>query len=129
MKTETPPPPSFKELLAAATPSKWKSSGGIVRIDSPDKYKQERICTIPSPSGAAPEAWEEIGNRRAQLAAYIARLNPATMGLVLEALEHLHNRTQTYLVGRDPAYEEYQELHRDFEMAEAALSALNSPAP
>jgi len=83
---------TFKELLAKVTPGEWHVQAGT-HIYSDDKSV----------------ALVEYRNREAN-AQYIARCSPATMALVLEALERAANGPY----GHD---------------AQQALQALNHPQP
>lgn len=66
---------------------------------------------------------------------YIARLNPATMKLVLEALEHslgvikLAKVAEAYRhTDSDEAVKRFSNNHADVKKIEAALHALNTPS-
>jgi len=52
-----------------------------------DKKYGEKVCSIASPSGAAPEAWSGIHMQRGANAQLIARLSPSVVLAIIEALE------------------------------------------
>lgn len=110
MKTETPPPASFKELLGKVTPGAWKHAGG--EITTADGELVGNTC-------GRRKSIEEMH----YTGKYIARLNPATMGLVLAKLEEIETRLSQHegidITGIESAC---------LEACRTALSALNHPA-
>lgn len=80
-------PSSLREICAKATPGPWKANFGTVSVDSADRSRRERICSVSSPAGAAPEAWGAISSQRHVTAQLIARFSPETALAVYEALK------------------------------------------
>lgn len=82
-------PLTIRELCARATKGPWRANYCTVRVDK--KYG-EKVCSIASPSGAAPEAWSGIHMQRGATAQLIARLSPDVVLKVVEALEAAKER-------------------------------------
>lgn len=83
--------PTMRELCAKAPQGQWKANCGTVSVDSPNAARRERVCAVCSPAGAAPEAWEGIGNRRHATAQFIARLSPEVIEVIMTTLEQVRD--------------------------------------
>jgi hypothetical protein len=83
--------PTLRELLAAATPGKWDSpqSKPLIFINEEGQNFSGGDWIIYPPLGELGPVAIAGNKNNAQL---IARLDPATMGAVLEALERARDR-------------------------------------
>lgn len=84
MNTPTP----LLTLCAAATKGPYKANQSTVRVDSPNRHEQDKVCAVAGPTAAAPEAWEGIHRKRHATAQLIARIaSPEVAAKVYAALQ------------------------------------------